>query len=192
MSLLTLESVVVGYQQPVLGPISLHIGQGETLALCGSNGCGKSTLLKALNGEAQVFAGQIHYTPHTRIAVQKQHLPRLIGFPLSCAEYLKLLNADATPLPTRLQPLRKRRLDSLSGGQYQLLAVWACLASSANLILLDEPTNNLDPAGISLLEDLLATRRPEQAIMLISHEADFVARTCRRQMDLTTLHHADI
>lgn len=191
-ALLRLEEVYVGYQRPVLGPLSLSIAAGEVLGLCGSNGCGKSTLLKALSGEARLFGGQVHKSVGLQIALQKQHLPRLQGFPLAVDEYLRLLSADPGQLPDRLAALRRIRLDQLSGGQYQLLSVWACLASPAHLLLLDEPTNNLDPAGVALLQELLAARRQSQAVILISHDHAFVSAASTRQLDLTHLHNSDL
>ena len=91
-------------------------------------------------------------------------------------------------LPERLARFAHARLDSLSGGQFQLLCVWACLASPAGLVLLDEPTNNLDPAGVNLLGELLANRRQGQAIVLISHEPRFMTALAPRVVDLNPLH----
>ena len=91
-----------------------------------------------------------------------------------------------------MELLRHKRVDSLSGGQFQLLSIFACLASPSQLVLLDEPTNNLDPAGVNLLLTMLKNRRPEQGIVLISHDHDFVAAATTRQIDLTTLHCSDL
>ena len=187
-ALLTLDRVSVGYRKPVLGPLSLAVAPGEVLGLCGSNGCGKSTLLKSLCGESRVFGGRILRAPGLRIALQKQHPPRLFGFPLSTDEYLRLMDARDAELPERLRSLRALRVDSLSGGQFQLLSVWACLASPAQLVLLDEPTNNLDPAGVRLLLEFLKARRPDQAIVMVSHEAEFMAGVATRRLDVSTLH----
>lgn len=188
MTLLALDQVVVGYRKPVVGPVSLAVRTGEVVGLAGSNGCGKSTLLKALSGEARVFGGRVHRAPGLFISVQKQHPPRLFGFPLNVPEYLRLMRADTTHLPERLARFAHARLDSLSGGQFQLLCVWACLASPAGLVLLDEPTNNLDPAGVDLLRQLLENRRPEQGVVLISHEQRFVDAIAGRVVDLNPLH----
>lgn len=192
MTLLTLENVTVGYQKPILANVSFTVGKGEVLGLSGSNGCGKSTLLKALSGEARIFAGSVSKAPGLAISLQKQHPPRLANFPLSANEYLQLMHADRAELPPRLAALRHKRVDSLSGGQFQLLSIWACLASPSQLILLDEPTNNLDPAGVTLLLELLANRRAGQGIVLISHDKDFVQAATTRQLDLTALHCSDL
>jgi zinc transport system ATP-binding protein len=192
MSLLQLQDLTVGYQKPILANVSFDVKKGEVLGLSGSNGCGKSTLLKALSGEARIFSGMVSKLPSLKISLQKQHPPRLADFPLSANEYLKLMAAHETALPPRLELLRHKRVDSLSGGQFQLLSIFACLASPSQLVLLDEPTNNLDPAGVNLLLTMLKNRRPEQGIVLISHDHDFVAAATTRQIDLTTLHCSDL
>jgi ATPase subunit of ABC transporter with duplicated ATPase domains len=192
MTLLQLNAVSVGYQKPILANVSFTVHQGEVLGLSGSNGCGKSTLLKALSGEARVFTGTITKAPDLQISLQKQHPLRLANFPLSSHEYLRLMAADKAELPTRLAVLRHKRVDSLSGGQFQLLSIWACLASNSQLVLLDEPTNNLDPAGVNLLLTMLNERQPQQSIVLISHDKDFVQQATTRQIDLTPLHCSDL
>lgn len=192
MSLLRLNNISVGYQQPILANVSLQLEAGEVLGLLGSNGCGKSTLFKMLCGEAQCFAGTWQLAPNTQISLQKQHPVRLANFPLSVKEYLALMHANSQTMPPRLDALLNKRVDSLSGGQFQLLSIWACLASPSQVILLDEPTNNLDPLGVSLLIELLQQRRAEQGIMLISHDKDFVTATTSRQIDVTALHCSDV
>jgi ATPase subunit of ABC transporter with duplicated ATPase domains len=192
MTLLQLNAVSVGYQKPILANVSFTVHQGEVLGLSGSNGCGKSTLLKALSGEARVFTGTITKAPDLQISLQKQHPLRLANFPLSSHEYLRLMAADKAELPARLAVLRHKRVDSLSGGQFQLLSIWACLASNSQLVLLDEPTNNLDPAGVNLLLTMLNERQPQQSIVLISHDKDFVQQATTRQIDLTPLHCSDL
>lgn len=190
--LLRVSSLVVGYGAPVLGPLSFALPPGQVLGIVGANGCGKSTLLKALCDQARIFGGSIERAPGLNIACQQQHPVRLPQMPLSVTDYLRLLAAGDTPLPPRLDALRERRLDSLSGGQLQLLAVWACLASPAQLVLLDEPTNNLDPEGVTLLAEWLRARPAGRSLLLVSHDADFMAAVCDERIDVTSRHHSDI
>lgn len=190
--LLTVTDLVVGYSAPVLGPLSFALPAGRSLGIVGANGCGKSTLLKALYGQARVFAGRIERGAGVSFACQQQHPVRLDQVPLSVRDYLRLLDADTEGLPARLAALVDRRIDSLSGGQYQLLAVWACLAAPAQVALLDEPTNNLDPEGVALLTGWLQQRRPGHSLLLISHDADFMAAVCDQRIDVTTCHRSDV
>jgi zinc transport system ATP-binding protein len=65
----------------------------------------------------------------------------------------------------------------LSGGQFQLLHVWACLGAPADLVILDEPTTNMDPRSKASLEMILnASRQTVGAILVISHDHDLLSR----------------
>ncbi len=77
------------------------------------------------------------------------------------------------------------RVDRVSGGQFQLLQVWACLGASSDLVLLDEPTNNMDPAAIEALAQLVESSRAGRAVMVISHEREFLERVCARIIDVS-------
>lgn len=181
--LLELRSLSVGYERPLFGPVTLSLSEGEVLGIWGPNGVGKSTLLGALAGAAPVLGGEIRRRPGLRIGVQQQQPVRLPEMPLTGREFLRLMRA-AGPPPGRLQSALHRRIDRLSGGQFQLLAIWACLAGEADLVLLDEPTNNLDPESTEVLAELLAGLPAHRAVVLVSHERDFIARTCSRSLEL--------
>lgn len=190
--MLEVQELVVGYAAPVLGPVSFALEPGQALGLSGANGCGKSTLMRALTGQTRIFSGQIMRAPGLRIACQQQHPVRLVESPLSVTDYLRLTGADAKPLPGRLAKLARRRIDTLSGGQYQLLAVWAALAAPAQAVLLDEPTNNLDPEGVALLLELLQGQRHDRGLLLVSHDEAFMAEACDAELNLTLLHRAGL
>jgi ATPase subunit of ABC transporter with duplicated ATPase domains len=108
----------------------------------------------------------------------------LENVPLSGRELLALTGAGEAGLPTWLQAHLGKRLDRLSGGQLQLLQVWCSLFAPADLILLDEPTNNIDPRGIQHLEQQLTKRRETAGVLVISHEEAFLARVCDRVIKL--------
>ena len=191
--MIVMNELVAGYDhQPVTRPLSGVIERGSMTAIVGANGCGKSTLLKSFYGQARIFSGSITRAPGITLACQQQHPVRLADVPLSVRDYLRLLDAENVPLPERLALLGNRRIDTLSGGQYQLLAVWACLASSAQVVLLDEPTNNLDPEGVGLLATWLRERRERRGLLLISHDAEFMASVCDARIDVTARHHTDL
>jgi zinc transport system ATP-binding protein len=168
------EQLEVGYERVLVGPLSFTAGVGEVVGLAGPNGAGKSTLLKALIGGARIFGGRIERRPGLRVSQQEQGFESLAGFPLSGAELLALTAAPAQGLPTWLLPKLGERLDRLSGGQMQLLRVWACLMAPADLVLLDEPTNNLDRDGTAFLEAVLARHCADRAIIVVSHDARFL------------------
>ncbi|NCA68877.1 MAG: ATP-binding cassette domain-containing protein [Sphingobacteriia bacterium] len=195
MPLLTLSGLVAGHGDPVIGPVSLRVMAGEVVGLWGPNGCGKSTLLNAIIDRAVIFAGQIERAPRLRLAYQEQWSVRLPIMPVTGGELLRLMGACDQALPDALRCLLRRRIDRLSGGQYQLLRVWAALSGGADLILLDEPTNNLDPERESLLLQMLAkvpaqrSRRlldvgSGRAVLLVSHERRFLDAACSRVIEI--------
>jgi len=93
---------------------------------------------------------------------------------MSGRELLALTRSDAAALPPSMQPLLARRLSELSGGQLQLLQVWACLTAPVDVAMLDEPTNNVDAAGIELLRQVISQARAGRAVLLVSHDRRFI------------------
>lgn len=170
-----------GTAGPVCGPLSFALAPGEILGIAGPNGAGKSTLLAAIAGGARVFSGRIAKRPGLRLAHQRQLPPGFAGVPFSGRDLLALTGASPDGLPPWLASLLDARLDRLSGGQRQFLHLWAALQAPADLVMLDEPTNNLDPAGIAALEVALHRRAAaDVGLLLVSHDARFVAAVCDR------------
>lgn len=183
--LLELRELVAGHAAPVVGPVSLSLARGEVLGIGGPNGCGKTTLLAAIAGGARVFSGEVRLTGGVRVALQTQRSPDFAGVPLAGTDLLALTGASGDGLPAWLKTSLGRRLDRLSGGQGQYLHLWACLRAPADLVLLDEPTNNLDPAGVAHLAAGLRSRAAEGVgIAVISHDAAFLAAVCDRVLRL--------
>ena len=171
---------MTGYAEPVIGPLSFSVGPGEVVGLWGANGCGKSTLLRAVANQARIFQGELKRKPGLSMAWQIQQPIRLDEMPLNGHDYLRYAKAGRESPPARMLPWLDRRIDTLSGGQFQLLAVWAILASGADIVLLDEPTNNLDPAGQQALAEILRTAQGIRAVLIVSHESAFLEQACDR------------
>lgn len=185
--LLQLRQLVAGWQSPSVGPISFDLQRGEVLGLQGPNGTGKSTLLAAIIGRASIFNGELSLAIDSRVLIQTQQQPPLHGLPLTGRELLSLTSSNPSGLPTWLTDTLDSRLDQLSGGQRQFLALWAILNAPADLILLDEPSNNLDLAGSQYLAQAIRQRaRTGAGIMLVSHEAELLGSACDRCIDLST------
>jgi len=179
--LLELDGVVAGYAAPVVGPVSLTLHHGEVVGLTGPNGSGKTTLVNAVIGTARVLEGRLQKAPGLRVNVQRQHPVRLPEMPFTGTDLLRLVDAGERPVPDSIRPFVERRIDRLSGGQYQLLQVWACLSAPADLVILDEPTTNMDPASKRSLEDLLrASHELVGSILVISHDHAFLERVTSR------------
>ena len=177
--LLRARALVAGWQGPATAALDFVLESGRILGLTGPNGVGKTTVLSALAGRARVFSGLLEMRPGLRLALQTQDVPPVAGVPLTGRELLGLTAAPADGLPPWLAERLDLRLDRLSGGQRHYLALWAILQAPADLVLLDEPTNNLDAAGVAHLASALRERAASgSGVVLVSHDHDFVAQVC--------------
>jgi ATPase subunit of ABC transporter with duplicated ATPase domains len=187
--MLAFNELVAGYDSPIVGPVSLALTTGSIIGIAGTNGCGKSTLLKSLYGEARVFSGSIRKESGCLIACQQQRPVKPQRMPITTQEYLALMATVDTPLPEHLLPLAKKRIDSLSGGQYQMLNIFANLSSAANIVSLDEPTNNLDAHSVTLLKQWLLAGKKDKGFLLVSHDTPFLNEVCDEIINVRSNHH---
>lgn len=183
-TLLELRDLVAGHQAPVTAPASFTLARGETLGLLGPNGAGKSTLLGAILGTARIHAGELWRAPGLRLRHLPQRPVRPAEIPLSGREMLRHMNAHQLPPPVALEMKLDDRIDRLSGGEYQLLCLWTCLAGDADLALLDEPTNNLDRHHTELAAEEINAERQRRACLVVSHDPAFLDRVCTRILNL--------
>jgi ATP-binding cassette subfamily F protein uup len=170
----------------VLKAFSSRILRGDRVAIVGPNGAGKTTLVKLLLGELPPDAGEVKLGTNLQIAYIDQSRSVLSpemtlkdvltphggdqvmvrGQPKHVAAYAKdFLFTDAQ----LRQPVR-----SLSGGERNRLLLARALAQPSNVMVLDEPTNDLDMETLDILEDLLADY--EGTLILVSHDRDFIDR----------------
>lgn len=182
--LIRVEDLVAGYAGPVMGPVSFSIFEGHIVGLGGANGAGKSTLLKAITGMARVFEGRIIKSADTLITHHWQRPENPPELALLGRELFGLLGADPEKSSPRIKALMDVPLKRMSGGQFQFIQTAACLASPANLVLLDEPTNNLDGAAIEDLSELLENHDSHRSVLVVSHEKPFLERHCERIIEL--------
>lgn len=169
--------------KPIVNGLNIQVMRGDKLALVGPNGCGKSTLLKLLLGDIQADAGKVRQGTNLEIAYFDQHREQLDpeksvidvvadgkreidvgGRSKHVISYLQ----DFLFSPERvLSPV-----SSLSGGEKNRLLLAKILSKPGNLLILDEPTNDLDVETLELLEDTL-TNYPG-TLILVSHDREFV------------------
>ena len=176
--LLVLREVVAGYTRPVVGPVSFTVSSGQVVGLGGPNGAGKSTILRSITGMSRLFSGRIERSEPLRIAHQWQRPELPPELALLGRELYALLGADPARAPSIIQPLMSLPLYRLSGGQFQLLQTLACLCSPAQVVLMDEPTNNLDGSALDALSAMLHELDPSRAVVLVSHELSFLEKHC--------------
>ena len=197
-ALLKVQGLSASYGRvPVLHGINLDVNEGEILGVLGHNGMGKTTLLKALMGIIPTTSGQITFDGEDLTRLNSSRRGRLgIGyvpqgrgiFPtLSVRDNLRMGVAahdmDETDAVERVLanfPRLERLLDrdggALSGGEQQLLALARCLVSEPALILLDEPTEGIQPSIIDEIIDLLQSLNKNTgiSIVLVEQSLDFI------------------
>jgi ATP-binding cassette subfamily F protein uup len=170
----------------LLKDFSTRIVRGDRIAIVGPNGAGKTTLLKVLLGETAPDAGtvqlgtnlEISYVDQARAALKPEMTLWDVLAPLGGDQILvhgrpKHVAAYAKDFLFRENQLRQP-VSSLSGGERNRLLLARALASPANLMVLDEPTNDLDMDTLDLLEELLADY--DGTLLLVSHDRDFIDR----------------
>lgn len=182
--MLKIIDAVAGYTSPVTPPVAFSVHRGEVVGLVGPNGVGKSTVLKAVLGTARIFAGRVEREAGNRIGYLPQKPARLPDVPVTGREMLAAREADTLRPPERLAGKLDVRMDRLSGGEYQLLMLWATLAARGDLILLDEPTNNLDASHVATAVELVADARVRRGLLIVSHDQTFLDAVCTRTVTL--------
>ena len=188
---------------PVLRGVELEAAAGECVGVLGHNGAGKTTLIRALAGLLPSASGSVllenaemgGLPAHERARAGFALVPqgRDIFPDLTVEENLRVACADlgeegeeealaaALQLFPQLRPLLGRRGDRLSGGQQQILAVARALAPRPIVLLLDEPTEGVQPSVADDIADALdSAREGGAAIVLVEQNPDFVARACGR------------
>ena len=173
----------------ILRNVGFELPPGKVTALLGRNGVGKTTLLKALMGLIPVRSGRIVFEnreltrarPHERARAGLGYVPqgREIFPRLSVEENLLMAAGAIPPRVFELFPVLKsmlgRRGGDLSGGQQQQLAIGRALAMQPRLLILDEPTEGIQPSIIKEIERAIRTLAAtgEMAILLVEQYYDF-------------------
>jgi len=176
-----------------LNNLSFEVPNGSCTAVLGRNGVGKSTLLKCLMGVLRIRSGAITFDghditaapPHVRARRGIGYVPqgREIFARLTVEENLLTgLAAPARTIPAEiyemfpvLAEMRRRRGGDLSGGQQQQLAIARALLTKPKLLILDEPTEGIQPSIIKDIERVIRqlTEGKEMAILLVEQYFDF-------------------
>jgi len=196
--MLSVEKIVSGYgESVVLRGVSLEVPAGKVVCLMGRNGTGKTTFVKTLMGVIRAREGRIRFegkdltrsAPGVRAREGIGYVPqgREIFAQLSVRENL-LLGLEAARDGRRSVPeealarfpalkgMMNRRGGDLSGGQQQQLAFARALASSPKLLVLDEPTEGIQPSIVSDIRDVIRELKASgaMAILLVEQSFEFV------------------
>jgi len=166
----------------VLDHVDLVVGRGEIVTVIGPNGAGKSTLLRAVLGLEDLDEGTLRLAPGLRLAYLPQRYQLEPALPLSVRRMLTLTH---TPTEERLQAMLEelnigRLLETsvlrLSGGELQRVMLARALLREPDLLVLDEPTQNVDPAGALEIYQVIARQRARTgcSVLLVSHDLNVV------------------
>jgi ABC-type Mn2+/Zn2+ transport system ATPase subunit len=196
MDLIRLQAAEIGYKKPILPPIDLPIRSGERMAILGPNGAGKSTLLRTIIGTLPPLSGRVEHPLGRRPSmgyVPQAHQPDP-AFPLTTHEVVLMGRYPA------LGPVRRPRpadhaatsqqialvglaeqesllFRQLSGGQRQRALVARALVGHPEMLILDEPTSELDPAAehslLSLVDKLSADHNI--CVVFVTHQISAAA-----------------
>ncbi|MCF7838069.1 MAG: ATP-binding cassette domain-containing protein [Candidatus Marinimicrobia bacterium] len=178
------RNVSFGYEDaPCVRDLSLEIHRGSRIGIIGPNGCGKTTLLKLLLGELSPGTGTVTHGTKLEVAVFDQHRALMdetrsvrynlcgeeefIATPSGRQHVLGYLRNFLFSAADALQPAR-----SLSGGERSRLMLARIFAQPSNVLVLDEPTNDLDLETLDLLEELLADY--PGTVLMVSHDRVFL------------------
>lgn len=185
--------------------VSLKLGVGKILTILGPNGAGKSTMLRALNGGLRPSSGEVLLDGKLVTRLTRRELGRNIAavaqegdvrFPVTVLEFVlggrfawastgawgweterDVQVAQETLRETELEDLSGRLMNELSGGERQRAVLARALATEARVLLLDEPTANLDLAHQATILGLVRRRcvRREVAAVVITHDVNLAA-----------------
>ncbi len=188
---------------PILNGISFSVGEGEFIGILGHNGMGKTTLLKALMGFLPPTGGRVRFAgsdvtaspPYERARLGMGYVPqgREIFPGLTVLDNLRMgctkePGDDSATIARiledfpRLKPLLDRTGGALSGGEQQLLAIARCLCGKPRLVLLDEPTEGIQPSIIDEIVETLQRLRDKTGLtmILVEQNLDFIAALSQR------------
>ena len=188
--LLKVTNLSLKYQNHyVFKNISFGLNRNDFLCIVGPNGSGKSTLLKCLLGELKPTAGKIEFENSSHfplIGYLPQNSDLNPNFPASVYEivstgalnqikpFSKLPKAkiESALATLQIQSLASRKLSQLSGGQRQKVLLARALVASDDLLLLDEPNNNLDYTSKSVFYKTLRQLNEKLTIIMVTHDLD--------------------
>ena len=202
--MLEIRGLRAGYGRiPILHGIDLSVSDGETVGILGHNGMGKSTLMKAAMGLVRPTGGTVEFlgeditrsAPFERARMGLGYVPQgreifpgitvlenlRMGACTRGGEEAQIVDRVLEELP-RLKPLLDRLGGELSGGEQQILAVARCLCGEPRLVLLDEPTEGIQPSIVDLIVDTLRRLRERRGLglILVEQNLDFIAALCAR------------
>ena len=183
---------------PVLHGVSFTVSSGEIVALVGRNGAGKTTLVKTILGVLRTTGGALRFdgvditrlppSQRVRAGLRATYQERALFSALSVTDNLRL---NGFPSEAHDQVLESfgpalsgrgaQRAGTLSGGEQKMLAAATALATTAPLLVMDEPTEGLQPSNVALLGDHIeSAKRSGRGVLLIEQHLELAKRLADR------------
>ena len=171
----------------ILDNVSLEIKTQDFITIVGPNGAGKTTLLKILLGIKKPNLGKIQNKQSLKIGYLPQKIHIDSSIPISVNYFLKLnkdykKNFDEVILETRIDKIMDKQINKLSGGELQRSLLANALLGNPDLLILDEPDQNLDINGQLKFYELLNKiyEKRKIAILLVSHDLHLVMKSSKK------------
>lgn len=181
--ILSINKLSIGYEKPILPPITFDVIKGEKLLICGSNGVGKTTLLKNIIGIEKPISGTVKYFEKASIAYCKQDSLN-IDFPITAYEVVKMGTykqksnsefIESCMKKTGCYELKNRLFNTLSGGERQRVSLARALCQNSPLLLLDEPSSFLDKQTKQIFIQLLQKLNQEPVtVIAVTHDEEII------------------
>lgn len=202
-NIITIKNLSFKYSgnQNVLKKINLEVNEGDFLCIVGENGSGKSTLIKCILGLNSIEKGKTEIKEKAGYLPQKTDIQT--NFPASIEEIVlsgTLVNsikkiwytkedkekANKIMKDLNIYDIRKKCFRDLSGGQQQRVLIARALCSNNSLIILDEPTNGLDPNIAKQIYSILSkmNKKKKVTIIMVSHDIDRAVKYCTRLIEI--------
>jgi ATP-binding cassette subfamily F protein 3 len=182
---LSARGLAVAYDRPLFTNLDIEVTRGERLAIVGPNGAGKSTLLAVLSGAREPDRGAVRPIAGVSTAYFSQEAADDLPSGVSAAEAVQRGSSvsaeEARGLLGRLGlggDAGDKPVEAFSGGERRRIMLARLMARSADLLFLDEPTNDLDIPSREALEDVLATY--SGAMVVVSHDRYLLQRLAQR------------
>jgi ABC transport system ATP-binding/permease protein len=201
-SVITAEHVSISYgERTIIRDFSFRVQRGDRIGLVGANGAGKTTLLKLLTGEIEPDSGKVMRAKSlSGIVIDQQRAllqpdKRVRDILADGGDWVEV-RGEKKHIKGYLKDflfapeLSEARVGSLSGGEQSRLLLAREFARESNLLVLDEPTNDLDLETLDLLQEVIADY--EGTVLLVSHDRDFLDRTVTVTLGLDGSGHIDI
>ena len=180
----------------ILRDVNLTVSHGQNICILGPNGGGKTTLLKLLlgflrpsSGSIKIFGAEAHHTCD-QIGYVPQHVKLNNNFPITVKEVVLMGchlhsifsrhkkacydQAQEAMDFMRIGDIGEHQFNSLSGGQRQRVLIARAIASHPALLLLDEPTANVDPRSAEDFRELIAKLKGQSTVLTVSHDISFI------------------